>query len=84
MPYYIDEITRALQTADVFVCIGTRGVVCPAAGFVRLAAESGCERLIEVNLEPTGISGPFTELRQGPATREVRQLVEELLADPSR
>jgi NAD-dependent deacetylase len=80
MPYYIDEITRALQTADVFVCTGSSGVVYPAAGFVRLAAESGCKRLVEVNLEPTGISGQFTELRQGPATREVPQLVEELLA----
>lgn len=84
MPYYIDEITRALQTASVFVCIGSSGVVYPAAGFVRLAAESGCARRIEVNLEPADVSGRFTELRQGPATREVPQLVEELLADLSR
>jgi len=79
MPYYIDEITRALETVDVFLCIGTSGVVYPAAGFVRLAAEYGCERLIEVNLESTGISDRFTDQRHGPATIEVPRLVGELL-----
>ena len=81
MPYYIDEITRALQTADLFICIGTSGVVYPAAGFVRLAGEMGCERRIEVNLDATGISGQFTEQRLGPATVEVPRLVEELLSE---
>jgi NAD-dependent deacetylase len=80
MPYYIDEIMRALETVDVFLCIGTSGLVYPAAGFVRLAAENGCARLIEVNLEATGISGQFTEQRLGPATIEVPILVDELLA----
>jgi len=79
MPYYIDEIMRALETVDIFLCIGTPGVVYPAAGFVRLAAEKGCARLIEVNLQPTGISGQFTEQRQGLAGIEVPKLVAELL-----
>lgn len=81
MPYYIDEIMRALQTADIFLCIGTSGLVYPAAGFVRLAAEHGCQRLIEVNLQATGISGQFTEQRLGPATLEVPKLVNELLSE---
>lgn len=80
MPYYIDEIMRRLQTADIFLCIGTSGLVYPAAGFVRLAAEHGCQRLIEVNLQATGISGQFTEQRLGPATIEVPKLVDELLS----
>ncbi len=79
MPYYIDEIMRALETVDIFICIGTSGVVYPAAGFVRLAAEKGCARLIEVNLQPTGISGQFTEQRQGPSGIEIPKLVAELL-----
>ncbi|MES2597029.1 MAG: NAD-dependent deacylase [Verrucomicrobiota bacterium] len=81
MPYYIDEIMRVLEKVDVFLCIGTSGVVYPAAGFARLAAEHGCQRLIEVNLESTGISDHFTEQRHGPATVEVPKLVAELLAD---
>ncbi len=79
MPYYIAEIMRALETVDIFLCIGTSGVVYPAAGFARLAAENGCQRLIEVNLEPTGISSHFTEQRHGAASVEVPRLVEELL-----
>jgi NAD-dependent deacetylase len=80
MPYYIAEIMRALETVDIFLCIGTSGVVYPAAGFARLAAEKGCQRLIEVNLDPTSISSHFTERRHGPASIEVPRLVEELLA----
>jgi NAD-dependent deacetylase len=79
MPYYIDEIMRALETVDIFLCIGTSGVVYPAAGFVSLAAEKGCARLIEVNLQLTSISGQFTEQRQGPAGVEVPKLVADLL-----
>lgn len=81
MPYYIEEITRALETVDIFICIGTSGVVYPAAGFARLAAEKGASRLIEINLEPTGISGYFTEQHHGLASLEVPRLVEELLAE---
>jgi NAD-dependent deacetylase len=55
-------------------------VVYPAAGFARLAAEHGCERLIEMNLERTGISDHFTEQRHGPATVVVPALVGELLS----
>lgn len=79
MPYYIDEILQALETADLFICIGTSGVVYPAAGFARLAAEKQATRLIEINLEPTGISSHFTEHRHGLASVEVPRLVEELL-----
>ncbi len=80
MPYYIDEILRALETVDVLVCIGTSGVVYPAAGFVRLAEQKGCQKRIEVNLQSTGVDGRFTEQRLGPATQEVPRLVEALLA----
>ncbi|MCW5558695.1 MAG: NAD-dependent deacylase [Verrucomicrobiae bacterium] len=79
MPMHLDAISEALAEAGIFVCVGTSGVVYPAAGFARTAAESGCRRLIEVNLESTGISSVFTECRHGPATAEVPKLVEELL-----
>ena len=32
MPYFMDEIERALATCDLFVSIGTSGAVYPAAG----------------------------------------------------
>lgn len=81
VPYHIEEISQALETVDIFLCIGTSGVVYPAAGFARQAASKGARRLIEVNLEPTEISSHFTEQRQGTAGEEVPRLVEELLKE---
>lgn len=81
MPYYIEEITRALETVDTFICIGTSGVVYPAAGFARLAVEKGASRLIEINLKATEITSHFTEQRHGAASVEVPRLVEELLSE---
>jgi NAD-dependent deacetylase len=81
-PYHLDLVAEALQAADLFVCIGTSGLVYPAAGFVRIAAESGCRRRIEINVDSTGISREFTEHRSGPATVEVARLVAELLSEP--
>jgi len=78
-PLHLDAIFEALTEVGIFLCVGTSGVVYPAAGFARTAAENGCRRLIEVNLESTGISSDFTERRHGPATVEVPRLVEELL-----
>ncbi|MBB5036433.1 NAD-dependent deacylase [Prosthecobacter dejongeii] len=80
IPYYIEEITQALETVDIFICIGTSGVVYPAAGFARQAASKGAKRLIEINLESTEISSHFTERRAGSASVEVPRLVDELLA----
>lgn len=80
MPYYLEEITQALGTVDIFVSIGTSGVVYPAAGFVLQAKRSGAARRIEINVDETEISHDFTEHRVGAASVEVPRLVEELLA----
>jgi NAD-dependent deacetylase len=55
MPYHMAEIQAALEAADIFVAIGTSGVVYPAAGFAELARHNGrnCET-IEINPNPTG------------------------------
>ncbi len=55
MPYGMDEIYEALEQADIFVAIGTSGVVYPAAGLVQAARGNGrgC-RTIEINPQPTG------------------------------
>lgn len=80
-PHHLDVVAEALQEADLFVSIGTSGLVYPAAGFARMAAEAGCRRLIEINVDSTGIRREFTERRVGPATVEVTRLVEEVLAE---
>lgn len=76
MPLFMDEISDALDTAEIFVAIGTSGNVYPAAGFVSRAwqAES-----IEVNLQGSEISRNFKQHYLGPASKVVPQLVTDLL-----
>lgn len=78
MPYHMDRIYYALNSADLFVSIGTSGAVYPAAGFVREARMNGVKTL-ELNLEPSQGSRWFDEARHGPATQIVPAWVEELL-----
>ena len=41
MPYFMNEISERLAQCDLFVAIGTSGLVYPAAGFVRAARTAG-------------------------------------------
>lgn len=77
MPYQMDAITEALHKCDVFVSIGTSGLVYPAAGFSHYAWKA---KRYEVNLQGTGVSPTFDEHRLGLATIEVPKLVVELLS----
>ncbi len=70
MPLQMDRIEAALARCDLFVSIGTSGAVWPAAGFVQLARRAGAHT-IELNLEPSQITGLFDEVRHGPATEVV-------------
>lgn len=80
MPFELDAIFAALEEVDLFLCIGTSGVVYPAAGFAATAAKrTGCH-LIEMNLESTAISRHFKEQIIGPSAVELPRLVERLLA----
>lgn len=81
MPYHMARIETALAHADVFAAIGTSGHVYPAAGFVNLAKFAGA-RTVEINNAQTQVSECFERHRSGPATREVPQWVDELLAGP--
>jgi NAD-dependent deacetylase len=51
---------RLIAQADLFVAIGTSGIVYPAAGLIPLAARSGA-RMIEINLDDTEMSSHFSE-----------------------
>ncbi len=78
MPLRMGDIYEALEHADLFISIGTSGVVYPAAGFVHDAKMYGAYT-IEVNIEPSAIESEFEEKRYGKASIEVPKLVDELL-----
>jgi len=79
IPYHMEEIGRRLATCDLFVAVGTSGVVYPAAGFVREALRAGAVT-VEVNRDISEITRCFHLRRQGMATTELPRLVDELLA----
>jgi len=80
MPYYLDRIPQAVAESDLFVSIGTSGVVYPAAGFVSAARSAGV-RTLEINLDESATTGVFSESRRGAASVETPRWVGELLAD---
>jgi NAD-dependent deacetylase len=80
IPYEMDRILAALSEADLFVSIGTSGVVYPAAGFVHQARMHGA-RTLELNLEPSEGASMFHESRRGPAGTLVPAWVDELLSE---
>ena len=79
MPYHMESISDRLQKCDLFIAVGTSGLVYPAAGFVSEALRVGATA-VEINKEVSEVSGYFHQQRQGEATREVSRFVEELLA----
>lgn len=82
IPYRMNEIQNALEQADLFVSIGTSGMVYPAAGFVQLARAVGADTL-ELNLEPSGGTAAgygFATSELGAATVLVPAWVSRLLA----
>jgi NAD-dependent deacetylase len=77
IPYGMDLVEEALERCDLFVSIGTSGVVYPAAAFVHWAHGA----TLELNLEPSAGATDFAESRQGPATRLVPAWVDEVLEE---
>jgi NAD-dependent deacetylase len=68
-------VKRALRECDLFIAIGTSGLVTPAANYVRSAAYAGA-RTILVNLEPMTKPNPaFKEQYLGPAEKIVPELL---------
>jgi NAD-dependent deacetylase len=75
VPYDMDRIEEALWDCDLFVSIGTSGLVHPAAGFVQYALARGA-RTVELNLADSDASGDFHVSRRGPASELVPAWVE--------
>jgi NAD-dependent deacetylase len=77
VPHDMDSVHQAVFDCDLFVAIGTSGLVYPAAAFVHYAIGNRADTL-ELNLSPPAASD-FAQVRQGPATQTVPAWVEELL-----
>lgn len=81
MPFHLEEIDAALNTADLFISIGTSGSVYPAAGYVAQISSLGRAHSVELNLEPSDGGSLFTEKQYGPATEIVPGYVEGILME---
>lgn len=78
IPYHMERIRALLESADLFISIGTSGNVYPAAGFVAEARANGAHT-VELNLEPSEGRSLFAEAIHGPATVVVPAYVATLL-----
>ncbi|WP_131913460.1 Sir2 family NAD+-dependent deacetylase [Celerinatantimonas diazotrophica] len=78
MPLYMDDIMAHISQADLFIAIGTSGVVYPAAGFVRQASLSGA-KTVELNLAPSQVESAFDEKYYGPATKIVPEFCHQIM-----
>ena len=77
MPLHMEPIEEAILACDLFISIGTSGVVYPAAGFCQLAKHIGA-KTVELNLEPGDTASQFDECYYGNATDVVARYLSEL------
>ena len=76
---YMDKVERLLASCDLFLSLGTSGVVFPAAAFVQTAKLYGAETY-EFNLEKTSNNFYFDHHIFGKAGDTLPPFVDELLA----
>ena len=65
--------TQAMASCDLFVSIGTSAVVWPAAGYPKLAKNSGAF-CVEINPEATELSGLYDQTIRMPASAGLEHL----------
>ena len=68
----LNKIGKALNECDLFLAIGTSGVVYPAAGFAQAARQVGA-------CTPSAVRSSFTKAYYGKASETVPKFVDELL-----
>ena len=61
-----DASVDAARWADIFFCVGTSGVVYPAASLPSVARQAGA-MVVEINVEPTDLTPSMDESLFGPA-----------------
>jgi NAD-dependent deacetylase len=76
-PMFMEKIIPLVQSADIFVTIGTSGVVYPAAGFLEMAKINGAKTFC-INQEPIPQSGVIDVFIQGSAGEKVPKFLESL------
>ena len=76
----MDVVERQLRQCDLFISIGTSGVVFPAAGFVQTAKYYGADTM-EFTLEATANNYLFDKHIYGKAGETFPKFVEELLSE---
>lgn len=77
IPMYMEKILPIIKKADVFVTIGTSGVVYPAAGFLELAKQHGAFTVC-INREAIPQSNLIDQFIQGSAGEKVAAFLESL------
>ena len=75
MPMYLDEINNLLYGCDIFLAVGTSGLVYPAAGFLQTAAAAGA-KTVGVNLDAPANVSYFDYFFQGRAGEILPGLVD--------
>ncbi len=75
---YMDKVDNLLRNCDLFLSIGTSGVVFPAAAFVQTAKYHGAKTL-EFNLEMTSNNFYFDRHIFGPAGTTLPAFVDEMI-----
>jgi NAD-dependent deacetylase len=75
IPFYLDEISAVLSSAEVFLVIGTSGWVYPAAGFIYQAKAAGAQT-VGINIEAPSHASVYDEFHQGKAGEVLPQLVD--------
>lgn len=73
----IDAAGERTKDSDLFLVIGTSGVVYPAAGFAQIAKAFGAY-MVELNLEHTPMSPICDETRLGPCGETLPELFREM------
>lgn len=74
----MDEVDTLLRKCDLFLSVGTSGVVFPAAAFVQTAKYYGAQTF-EFNLEPTSNNFYFDRHIFGPAGTTLPAFVDEMI-----
>ncbi len=78
VPYHLEEIFKMLQRCNLFIVVGTSGMVYPAAGFVMSAKYSGA-KTVGINLEKPNNLAHFDYFYEGKSGQWLPALVKHWL-----